>query len=140
MDGLNLKRIEYRELNGRQKETYNFQKVAAILADYGYNCIKLNDDWMGADFLAYHKDGDKTLRVQLKSRLVISKKYLSRDLYICFPGGNDWYLVPHDRLVDIAGETTSWLNSLSWTKGEYSSARPSQRMLEALKRYRVSQV
>ena len=48
--------IDYREFSGKQKEVYNFQKVPAKLADYGFNCIKLDDDWMGADFLAYHKD------------------------------------------------------------------------------------
>jgi hypothetical protein len=52
-----LKKIQYKDLNSKQKEIYNFQKVAAILAAYGFNCIKLADDWQGADFLAYHKDG-----------------------------------------------------------------------------------
>jgi len=27
-------------------------KVAAALADYGYNSMRLNDDWQGADFIA----------------------------------------------------------------------------------------
>ena len=70
---MQLKKILYSDLNSRQKEIYNFQKVAAALADYGFNCIKLSDDWQGADFLAYHKDGQDTLRVQLKSRLFIGK-------------------------------------------------------------------
>ena len=65
---MRLKRITYDELNSKQKEIYNFQKVVALLADYGFNCIKLDDDWQGADFLAYHKDGTTTLKVQLKSR------------------------------------------------------------------------
>lgn len=64
---MKLKKIKYSDLNARQKEIYNFQKVAAILADYGFNCIKLADDWQGADFLAYHKDGKETLRIQLKA-------------------------------------------------------------------------
>lgn len=53
---MKLKKIDYCELNPKQKEIYNFQKLAGILADYGFNCIKLSDDWNGADFLAYHKD------------------------------------------------------------------------------------
>ncbi len=28
-------RVTYNELNSRQKENYNFQKVSALLADYG---------------------------------------------------------------------------------------------------------
>ncbi|MED7788400.1 hypothetical protein [Francisella sp. 19X1-34] len=53
------------------KKKFFFQKVSSLLADYGFNCIKLADDWQGADFLAYHKDVDNTLRVQLKSKLTI---------------------------------------------------------------------
>ena len=137
MDGLTLIRVEYQELTGKQQEIYNFQKVAARLADYGFNCIKLGDDWMGADFLAYHKDGNQTLRVQLKGRLTISKNYVGKDLYICFRHRGDWYLVPHDRLVDFVGATTNWLNTSSWQKGRYSSANPSRRLLMALATYRI---
>ena len=137
MDGLTLKRVDYQDLNGKQKEIYNFQKVAARLADYGFNCIKLDDDWMGADFLAYHKDGTQTLRGQLKGRLTISKKYTGKDLYICFRRNDDWYLVPHDDLLDIVGETTNWLNSPSWGTGQYSSGNPSRKTLEALAEFRV---
>lgn len=86
---LELKPIRYDDLNAKQKEIYNFQKIAAALADYGFNCIKLQDDWLGADFLAYHKDGSQTLRVQLKGRVTIDKKYLERDLYITFPFQED---------------------------------------------------
>ena len=134
---MHLRRVNYRDLNGKQKEIYNFQKVAARLADYGFNCIKLDDDWMGADFLAYHKDGVQTLRVQLKGRLTISKKYTGKELYLCFRHRGDWYLVPHDILVDIAGSTTNWLNTPSWEKGQYSSANPSRKTLEALANYRL---
>jgi hypothetical protein len=68
---MKLAKIQYSTLNSRQKEIFNFQKVAGLLADYGFHCIQLSDDWHGADFLAYHKDGVETLRVQLKSRLSI---------------------------------------------------------------------
>ena len=48
-----LKKIHYKDLNSRQKENYNFQKVAGELADYGFNCLRLTDDWQGADFIAW---------------------------------------------------------------------------------------
>ena len=134
---MHLRRVDYRELNGKQKEIYNFQKVAARLADYGFNCIKLDDDWMGADFLAYHKDGVQTLRVQLKGRLTISKKYSGKDLYLCFRHQDNWYLVPHDTLVDIAGLTTKLAQYAFLGKGQYSSANPSQKTLKALADYRL---
>lgn len=72
---MQLKRVEYAELNSRQNETYNFQKIAGVLADYGFNCITLASDWQGAGFLAYHKDGNETLRIQLNGRLTINRKY-----------------------------------------------------------------
>ena len=129
---MKLERIRYGELTAKQQEVYNFQKVAALLADYGFNCIKLDDDWQGADFLAYHKDGSTTLKVQLKSRVTICKKYLGKDLYLAFPAADCWYLVEHDKLVEIAKDTTPWLRSPSWDRGEYSSDRPSKAMLSRL--------
>ena len=38
-------------------------EAATLVSCYGFNCIKLADDWQGADFLAYHKDGDRTPRM-----------------------------------------------------------------------------
>ena len=70
---MKLRKIKYTDLNSKQKEVFNFQKVAGKLSDYGCNCIKLADDWQGVDFLAYHKDGSGTLKVQLKARLALSK-------------------------------------------------------------------
>jgi hypothetical protein len=83
-----MKHIQYSDLNSRQREIFNFQKVAAILADYGFNCIKLADDWQGADFLAYHIDGNNMLRVQLKARLSIDRKYMGKNLFMAFPSDN----------------------------------------------------
>lgn len=130
---VNLNKIEYSALSSKQKEIFNFQKVAALLADYGFNCIKLSDDWHGADFLAYHKDGEETLRVQLKSRLTIAKKYVGRNLYMAFPLRGLWYLVEHDNLVRIVGDTTKWLSTDSWiTAGGYSSDAPNRTLESAL--------
>ena len=139
---MRLKRIKYDELNGKQKEIYNFQKLTAILADYGFNCIKLADDWQGADLLAYHKDGSTTLKVQLKSRVIISKKYRNKNLHLAFRvRSNDrWYLLMHDELLNIVKETTPWLQSRSWIKdGLYSTASPSRQMLDRLSDYALEE-
>jgi hypothetical protein len=37
----NFEKIDYNSLNAKQKENFNFQKVAAAFADYGFNCIQL---------------------------------------------------------------------------------------------------
>ena len=135
-----FQRINTDELNGRQKEIYNFQKSAALLADYGFNCIKLADDWNGADFLAHHFDGTTTLKVQLKARLTIDRKYAGQDLWMNFPCRGTWYLVPHDKLVELAGQTTNWLNTSSWQDtGLYSSTNPSPTLLEQLRPYAIEE-
>jgi hypothetical protein len=138
---MKLNKIEYKELTSRQKEIYNFQKVAAILADYGFNCIKLSDDWQGADFLAYHKDGENTLRVQLKSRLGIAKKYCGKNLCIAFPLKGYWYLIEHDELIAKVGQVTNWLNTKSWIDfGSYSSVSASAELLKSLEENKLEQV
>jgi hypothetical protein len=130
---MKLEKIKYSDLNSKQKEIHNFQKVAGLLADYGFNCIKLADDWQGADFLAYHHNGDSTLKVQLKGRITIDKKYLDKDIYMAFPCHKEWYLIEHQSLIDIVEKNTPWLDSVSWKiKGAYSANNPSKKLLEAI--------
>lgn len=134
--GLTLVPISYAKLNARQKEAFNFQKVAALLANYGFNCIKLADDWQGADFLAYHNNGEQTLKVQLKGRLTIDKKYLGKQIYMTFPMADTWYLVPHDKLVQLVKEHTKWIDTKSWGEmsddGHYHSPAPPKNLTKAL--------
>ena len=133
-----FQRINPGQLNARQKEIYNFQKSAALLADYGFNCIKLTDDWQGAEILAHHFDGATTLKVQLKARLTIDRKYVGQDLWMNFPCKGTWYLVPHDHLVELVGQTTNWLNTSSWRdNGGYSSTNPAPALLEQLRPYSI---
>jgi hypothetical protein len=135
---MSLRKIRYRDLNSPQRQIFNFQKVAGQLAEYGFNCIKLADDWQGADFLAYHKDGSSTLKVQLKSRVSIAKKYMRKSLHVAFPVGRAWYLIKHDKLVDLVGRHTPWLNSSSWRdRGGYSSGKPNEKLLAALVRFKL---
>ena len=131
-------KIDYDSLNSRQKEIFNFQKISGVLADYGFNCIKLADDWQGADFLAYHKDGAETLKVQLKARLAIDVKYKGKELFMAFPLNGTWYMVEHDMLIEKVGLHTNWLNTDSWiTKGIYHSATPSDRLMQSLSEYKL---
>lgn len=135
-----MEKISYTSLNSKQKEIYNFQKVSALLADYGFNCIKLADDWQGADFLAYHIDGTTTYRVQLKGRITIDKKYADKELHMAFPIFGVWHLIPHDLLVRLVGEHSNWLRTDSWTtKGSYSSAAPNSTLLEAMSEYKLEE-
>src|ERR1035438_8723668 len=122
---IRFENVPYGRLSAKQKELFNFQKIAATLADFGYNCIKLADDWQGADFLAYHKDGSDTLKVQLKSRLTIDQKYIGKSLFMTFPLAGAWYLVEHEELVVLAGKYTGWLETDSWKeRGQYHTDNP----------------
>lgn len=75
---LQLEPIAYRNLNAIQQESFNFQKLAAVLADFGYITMRLSDDWKGADFVAQHVSGHQFLPVQLKGRVYFGKKYQSK--------------------------------------------------------------
>ena len=76
--------------------------------------------------------------VQLKSRLTFEKKYLERDLHICFPDGEQWFLYPHDTFLKkvltatTIGKTGSWKN-----RGKYSFPTLSRKLRDMLKPYRL---
>jgi hypothetical protein len=133
-----LAKVRYDKLNARQKENFNFQKVSAVLAEYGYVTFRLSDDWQGADFIALHISGD-VLRVQLKSRLAFYQKYIGKGLYVAFPHGDVWYLYPHDELLPRILETTSIGTTKSWLeRGGYSFAGLSPDLLKLLESHQIS--
>lgn len=136
---MKLERIQYSELNARQKENFNFQKLSAVLADYGFVTIRLSDDWQGADLIAQHVDGDTVLRVQLKGRLVVCKKYRGKKLWIAFHEDGVWYLYPHDELLSHVLKVTNIGTTDSWTKrGGYSWPRVPARLREILSAFRIT--
>jgi hypothetical protein len=136
--GVPFNRIAYGNLNSRQQEAFNFQKVSAVLADYGFITIRLTSDWGGADFIAQHCDGLTFLKIQLKSRLTFDKKYCGRDLYVCFPSGDEWFLYPHDELLNKALGSTRIGDTESWKQhGAYSFPRISEALREMLQPYRL---
>lgn len=135
---LQLKRIVYKKLKSRQKENYNFQKVSAVFADFGFATIRLSDDWCGADFIAQHIDGVTFYKVQLKGRLTFSKKYQHRNIYICFPSGGQWFLYPHDELLRRVRKRRSFFGTISWSeRGGYSFRDLSEEQRAMLKNYRL---
>ncbi len=137
---MNFQKVEYKELNSKQKETYNFQKISGVLADYGFATIKLSDDWQSADFIAQHIDGNTFLKVQLKARLTFNKKYIGKNIYVCFPYHNDWYLFDHDKLLNFFLEkyANGMAISTSWKdEGEYSWKSLSSDILAIVNDYKL---
>jgi hypothetical protein len=136
---LQLTRIHYADLNARQKENFNFQKVSAVLADYGFVTLRLSDDWQGADFIAQHIDGETFLKVQLKGRLSFDRKYCDKDLWVAFSADGEWYLYPHDELLQVVLASMNVSHTLSWTeRGGYSFSRLSAALRQLLAPYRVT--
>jgi hypothetical protein len=130
---MKLQKINYSDLNARAKEMYNFQKAAAKLADYGFTCMWLNNDWQGADFIAVHADGETEIKVQLKGRLSFAKKYIGKHIYICFITNDNIYLYPHDEVLQLVEERISDKTWLS--KGTWSSPSLTQQNKELLSQY-----
>ncbi|MDW9906033.1 hypothetical protein [Sinorhizobium meliloti] len=131
-------RVDYSKLNARQKENYNFQKVAGRLADYGFNCLRLNDDWHGADFLAVHVDGNAVLRVQLKGRFSFDTKYRDRGLHITFFANEDCYVYPHDDVLAVVEKRGRFGETISWAeRGSYTWPSLPAWAVEILAQYRV---
>lgn len=130
---MELKKIEYKELNSKQQESYNFQKVSGLLADYGFTTIRLSDDWQGADFIAQHKSGE-FLKVQLKGRLTVDKNYQNKDIWMCFKHQQKWYICQHDELLKIV--ESGIMNTKSWDKvdGKYSWVQPSKLLFNQIEK------
>ena len=133
-----FKRIEYKKLNSKQQENYNFHKIASRLADYGYNSILLSDDWEGADFIACHINGKDFLKVQLKGRMVVDKKYLGKDIFIACRYNDKWYLYPHDKILNALFEQDLIKDTKSWEeKGNYSWPRLTKTIESLISVYKI---
>ena len=135
-----FQQVAYCGLNARQKENYNFQKIAARLADFGFNCLRLTDDWQGADFIACHIDGETFLKVQLKPRLAIDKKYIGKELLIAFLEDENCYIYKHDALVYLVENSDSIgvKSSISWhERGIYNWPRIPKWAVEFLSEYKI---
>ena len=114
---MDLQKIDYKDLNARQKENYNYHKVASALAEYGFNSMRLSDDWQGADFISVN--GDDMVKFQLKGRFTIYKKYIGKDIYIAFIEEEKIKIYNHDKAVSIIPDNIK--DSDSWSKyGGYS--------------------
>lgn len=129
---MELKKIKYQNLNSKQKESYNFHKIASKLADYGFNSLQLNDDWQGADFIAVHIDGEQMLKVQLKGRFTVDKKYQNKKIYIAYIEDEKVRIYNHDEIVEKLTENV--LSSKSWVNtGGYSWGKTPNQYMDCIK-------
>lgn len=119
---------------GRKSHQEHIQNCIEVLTVSGYSISESIGNDTDADFLAQSRSQDFPFGVKVASRVEILSRNVGKDLFISFETNGRWYLLPHDELVSISGRTTPWLKSNSWLeKGWYSTAKPSQSMLAALR-------
>ena len=82
------------------------------MADYGYDSMRLNNDWQGADFIAVK--GDSMLKVQLKGRFTINHNYKGKDIYVAFIEDGIVKLYQHDDAYQCVRKHTELTES--WNK------------------------
>ncbi len=96
----------------------------------------------GIDLIIYREVDDILIKIQLKSRWLIDRKYIGRGLAMAFPGDADgnWYLIPHDEMVRYAETSTSYLTSSSWLEnGVYHRAGMSRDMMEKFRDFKLGE-
>jgi hypothetical protein len=79
--------------------------------------MRLSDDWQGADFIAI--SGDDMIKVQLKGRITIDKKYIGKNIYVAFIENETIKIYKHDDALKAIPENVKI--SKSWSEiGNYS--------------------
>ena len=116
------------------KEVINRNVVVSLALEQDFNDFLPVYDG-GVDFILYHEADNLVRKVQLKGRWTIDKKYTGRDIWMAFPIDKDWYLMPHDLMLQLAEaegitKTTSWVEG-----GAYSKHRPSLATIAQCKSY-----
>ena len=111
---INFTKIKVSELSPRGIEAYNYTVAARTLAEYGFECCWLTNDAFGADFLATNQD--EVVKIQLKTTVSFSKKYMNKDLWICFPHDHGIWLYKHDETLDAFPNIAA---TKSWEAGAY---------------------
>ncbi|WP_242121251.1 hypothetical protein [Sphingomonas lacusdianchii] len=99
-------------------EVVNRNALVTAALNQGYNAfLPVYDN--GIDLILHNEATGDTKLVQLKGRWTIDKKYLGRNIWIAFPDRGDWYVVPHDLMVEQGVKHTE---TQSWVRGTYSKS------------------
>ena len=133
--------------NGRNVSRYRSQMrgainrntVASLALERGYD-VYLPVHAGGVDLVLLHRDSGKLIKVQLKGRWTIERKYLGREIWIAFPIDGDWYLMEHDRMVEL-GDRQGYTRNPSWTeKGIWNIPSPSKAVRESCAPYKFAPI
>lgn len=121
------------------REVINRNTFVSLALAEGFNAYLPVYDG-GVDFILYREEYGLIRKVQLKGRWTIDKKYEGRDLWVAFPIETEWYLVPHNAMVDMA-EAQGKTKTASWIEaGLYSTGAPSKAIIKACAPYRFKSI
>ncbi len=138
MNNVQFGLIDFEKLTNTHKRQYNYLKVSAALASYGFFSQELLPNNEPADFIAHHHSGTSQLSVLLKSRLTLASHLEHQNLSIAFYERGYWYVYPHDDVMDFACQTSSITNTTSWQqKGMYTFPQLSDKYRQFLKPWRL---
>ena len=124
------------KLNNRSIEMQNRLNLINVAFEDGYVAyLPVVDE--GIDLILYRKKDQDIIKVQLKSRWTINKKYVGHDICIAFPEGKKWYLAPHDAMVKIAEDLKFAVGTQSWNRddGEYHIKSMGKKLGKAMQNY-----
>ena len=121
------------------REVINRNIVVSLALEQGFNAFLPVYDG-GVDFVLYRESDGRIHKVQLKSRWMIDKKYIGRDIWMAFPIGDVWHLMPHDKMLEFAEadgttKTSAWID-----EGAYSRPRPSAAVIAECEPYRFASI
>ena len=121
------------------RELENLYKLLPYFTRSGFTPFLPEFD-SGIDFIACREsaagEGDVLIKVQLKGRWTIDKKYRGRSMAIAFPDEQDWYVIPHGEMVAFA-EQAGFTNTKSWDQGTYSVGRLGSTLRQHSERWRL---
>lgn len=121
------------------REVINRNTIVSLALEKGFNAYLPVYDG-GVDFILYREEDGLTHKVQLKSRWIIDRKYVGRGISVAFPNAADWYLVPHDIMVQQA-EEAGFTKTPSWmVGGAYSCRSFSETLAAACEPYRFMSI
>ena len=129
------------EFSSQSKEVENRYQLCSFFLKAGFVPYIPEYD-SGVDFILYRESDDLLLKLQLKSRWTVDRKYLERNVWIAFPNsetaGTQWYVVPHDSMVEHS--KTRHSDTLSWEKGLYHKAKLPQDWIAFYEEFTVQMV
>ena len=137
-------KVDYRSLNAKEKEVYNFHHIGALLAKHGFASYPIRDDWSGGDMFARHMVTRKSLTIQIKGRLTFARKYLGKEIHIGFPKQDAAFVYPHDEILSkylkLRKKKGNPLeDNEAWSVGgQVHWGRPTGDLLELLRGYELT--